>query len=290
MDAGPFAHISRRTAAGWLYPVDHATAPPPRGAPYAGTSDAHASGGSGAGGHSAAAGGRGVPRSAFANALTQAFGVLGLERYREGCWGQAAVPLCVAAGLCHSLVLTSAGRVLSAGNGSYGQLGHAQSVTEPIGWMKLPEGEQIAAVAAGGFRSAMLSERGVLYMCGDNDCGQCGSDEDRGHGIRLPRRVAAPMIVLQARVIFPPRLLASFPPGSAANISPASCAIPLSPPSSGQFPSPTTTDTRPPVRSLPRTSQAARRPAETCPRIFWDGSDPFSAVYTSQHTRFDHLA
>jgi hypothetical protein len=116
--------------------------------------------------------------------------------------------------------------------------------------MQFPEDERIAAVAAGGFLSAMLSERGVLYMCGDNDCGQCGIAEDRGHGIRLPRRVSAPTAVLQVRCAFHLHILLTRAPHLPSSPTPdAPLRLPF--PSLGAFPSPSRTVPPLPEPSLP---------------------------------------
>ena len=203
MDDGPFIASLPSSMAGWLYPPLSTSTD----GSDSGASEHHISSVSGQPGAGPSSDGRfaGVDSaplmSAFTNALMQAFGVLSLSEYSEASWGTDSRPLGISAGITHSLVLTSSGRVLSAGNGSYGQLGHSASFSPspPIGWMQVPDNVRVAAVAAGGFRSAILSDMSELYMCGDNDCGQCGSHEDLGHGIRLPRHVPLPAKVLQAR-------------------------------------------------------------------------------------------
>lgn len=89
--------------------------------------------------------------------------------------GEAAVG--VAAGDMHSLVLSSAGRVLTCGEDDYGQLGWPQDVeySTSAQWAALPASQHGAcAVSAGALHSAVLLENGDVLCCGDNDHSQLG--------------------------------------------------------------------------------------------------------------------
>ncbi|NDK29323.1 DUF11 domain-containing protein [Streptomyces sp. TR1341] len=75
----------------------------------------------------------------------------------------------------HSLALTSDGRVLAWGQGSYGQLGDgtATSSTTPVA-VHLPEGVTVTAIAAGLYYSLALTSDGRVLAWGYNTSGQLG--------------------------------------------------------------------------------------------------------------------
>jgi len=85
----------------------------------------------------------------------------------------------------HSLLLTSTGRVLSFGNGQYGQLGHGYSPGKQLPDMLHPHYVeelshlQCICVSAGELHSAVVTSDGDLYTWGDGFCGQLGLGDKR---------------------------------------------------------------------------------------------------------------
>jgi alpha-tubulin suppressor-like RCC1 family protein len=88
----------------------------------------------------------------------------------------------VAAGLGHSLVLTSRGKVLAWGLNDDGQLGAGYSGREsssPVK-VKLPRGTKVTAVAAGYYHSLALTSTGQVLAWGDNRFGELGAGTATG--------------------------------------------------------------------------------------------------------------
>ena len=113
----------------------------------------------------------------------------------EALRGERAVA--VAAGQCHSLVLTAQGSVLSFGDGGHGCLGHGSGALANGNGMfqflpKVVEalrGERVAAISAGDFHSFVLTREGALLSCGYGWKGRLGhGDEEDQH---LPKLVEA---------------------------------------------------------------------------------------------------
>ncbi|XP_051484806.1 RCC1 domain-containing protein 1 isoform X2 [Apus apus] len=73
----------------------------------------------------------------------------------------------------HALALATSGEVYAWGGGRHGQLGHGtlESAQQPR-LVEALAGLRMAAVAAGGWHSASVSEAGDLYMWGWNESGQ----------------------------------------------------------------------------------------------------------------------
>jgi alpha-tubulin suppressor-like RCC1 family protein len=108
----------------------------------------------------------------------------------------------VAAGLYHSLALTSTGRVLAWGENNYGQLGDGTSKgpqtcyvgvacsTTPVD-VELPEGTDVTAVAAGAWHSLALTSTGKLRAWGYNVDGELGNgtttNTDLPVKVKLPK-------------------------------------------------------------------------------------------------------
>lgn len=86
------------------------------------------------------------------------------------------VPVACAAGNKHSIVLTSTGVVLVAGDNSRGQLGFADRRDRAKFCPALlpREARRIVQVAAGSAHSVLLSENGAVYACGENRNAQLG--------------------------------------------------------------------------------------------------------------------
>ncbi|MQY10661.1 hypothetical protein SRB5_07730 [Streptomyces sp. RB5] len=81
----------------------------------------------------------------------------------------------LAGGTYFSLALTSDGKVLAWGNNAYGQLGD-NTVTErhTAGYVDLPPGVTVTAIAAGDQHSLALTSDGRVLAWGRNDLGQLG--------------------------------------------------------------------------------------------------------------------
>jgi alpha-tubulin suppressor-like RCC1 family protein len=107
----------------------------------------------------------------------------------------------IAAGLDHSLALTSAGELYAFGDNVFGQLGSAansesSSPNPTPARVALPgAGGAVRAIAAGGSHSLALTTSGELYAFGENDFGQLG--DTRGNGTHqanpTPQAVRLPL-------------------------------------------------------------------------------------------------
>jgi alpha-tubulin suppressor-like RCC1 family protein len=109
-----------------------------------------------------------------------------------------------AGGYCHTLVLTTEGKVLSLGCGDDGQRGDGRPPDDgarpAVTTVALPGGRQAAAVAAGANHSVVLATDGTAYAFGSNEFGQCGSGPAPGDGggeapsgfVLTPRAIALP--------------------------------------------------------------------------------------------------
>lgn len=85
----------------------------------------------------------------------------------------------VAVGRAHTLALTRAGAVWSAGAGLLGQLGNgkivdSQPTFRPAG-NGLPADDPVTGVAAGGEFSVAVTRAGRVFACGSAQCGQLGN-------------------------------------------------------------------------------------------------------------------
>lgn len=106
----------------------------------------------------------------------------------------------VAAGVAHSVALTSDGSVFSWGDCCYGQLGHPAFEQAPGEFLNRPwkvqqlnpnrleATQRVTAIAAGGWHTLMLTVTGDIFVCGRNDHGQLGL----GHMLDVwaPTRIA----------------------------------------------------------------------------------------------------
>jgi len=95
--------------------------------------------------------------------------------------GAAGRVIAIAAGLDHSLALTSTGQLYAFGENRYGQLGNAmnEKTSEPNATpslVTLPGASgRIVQIAASGWDSFALTSAGELYAFGENDFGQLGN-------------------------------------------------------------------------------------------------------------------
>jgi alpha-tubulin suppressor-like RCC1 family protein len=119
------------------------------------------------------------------------FGMLG-----HGGMGDEAVPRLiealdrvvvkqVAAGLFHSMVLTSEGDVWTWGRGTQGQLGHGNTDIQNVP-KRVEDLTNVTDIAAGGYHSMAVGEGGSMYTWGFNRFGQLGLGD---HGAGTDRLV-----------------------------------------------------------------------------------------------------
>lgn len=109
--------------------------------------------------------------------------------------GGGATVVHVAAGLLHSLAVTSDGAVYSCGASAFNELGHGSSLHE-VRWRRVEPlvGVRAVGVAAGGLHSVVWTDDGRLFSFGRNDRGQLGTLQPkfgRVAPVELPVRVAA---------------------------------------------------------------------------------------------------
>ena len=83
----------------------------------------------------------------------------------------------VAAGMSHSLVVTSSGAVYSWGDGDSGRLGHGDESEQLVPKRVEAMQERACGVAAGDFHSLILTCSGAVYSCGHNDGGVLGHSD-----------------------------------------------------------------------------------------------------------------
>ena len=105
----------------------------------------------------------------------------------------------VSCGNQHTLLLTESGNVYATGHGGYGILGTGEANDEmyfvPVTSLEttLAEGEKVTKVSCGGNFSALITNKGNLYVWGRNDSGQLGlgaeSQGDMHSAERYPRKI-----------------------------------------------------------------------------------------------------
>ncbi|KAJ9172144.1 hypothetical protein P3X46_015420 [Hevea brasiliensis] len=90
----------------------------------------------------------------------------------------------LACGGAHVIVLSSAGKVLTWGRGTSGQLGHGEMLSslhpKPVNFL---DGYVITNVSAGWSHSGFVSDTGSLLTCGDGSFGQLGHGDYKSHSI-----------------------------------------------------------------------------------------------------------
>jgi alpha-tubulin suppressor-like RCC1 family protein len=102
----------------------------------------------------------------------------------------------IGAGSEHGIALTSTGSVLTWGRGSWGQLGNGGKANRDVPvQVRLPAGDKITAVSAGGGFSLALTSTGKVLAWGHNTYGQLGdksmADATLPKQVRLPAGLVA---------------------------------------------------------------------------------------------------
>jgi alpha-tubulin suppressor-like RCC1 family protein len=107
----------------------------------------------------------------------------------------------IAGGSQHSLALTSAGRVLAWGRGSFGQLGDASTRNSdvPVA-VRLPARDKVTAISAGGGFSLALTSAGTELAWGHNTFGQLGDASERSTEVPVPVRIPGGVSVIALAV------------------------------------------------------------------------------------------
>lgn len=95
----------------------------------------------------------------------------------------------VDAGFDHMAACTDVGTLWTWGYGANGRLGHGdeEDVWQPKQITSM-SGAFVVQVACGGYHTAAITDDGTLYMCGWNQCGQCGVS-DNAESVFTPRLV-----------------------------------------------------------------------------------------------------
>ncbi|KFM78642.1 Protein RCC2-like protein, partial [Stegodyphus mimosarum] len=98
----------------------------------------------------------------------------------------------VFAGSCavHSVIIIEGGQALTWGRNDKGQLGHCDTKRRDIPTVvETLKDHHIVAAACGRGHTLFLSERGIVYSCGDNKMGQCGLGS-QNTTINIPTKIA----------------------------------------------------------------------------------------------------
>lgn len=92
---------------------------------------------------------------------------------------------------CHSVIVTDEGGTMTFGRNDKGQLGLGDTdtrVTPTV--VEALKGVDIIAAACGRSHTLFLDSDGIVYACGDNKMGQCGTNQQSVHQILTPVRIA----------------------------------------------------------------------------------------------------
>lgn len=92
---------------------------------------------------------------------------------------------------CHSVIVTDEGVTMSFGRNDKGQLGvgDTETRTTPV-VVEALNGLDIIAAACGRSHTLFLSSDGLVFACGDNKMGQCGTNQMSVHTLTTPARIA----------------------------------------------------------------------------------------------------
>lgn len=92
---------------------------------------------------------------------------------------------------CHSIIVTEEGETMTFGRNDKGQLGLGDTATRftPV-VVEALEGIEIVAAACGRSHTLFLDSDGIVYACGDNKMGQCGTNQQSVQQLLKPARIA----------------------------------------------------------------------------------------------------
>lgn len=92
---------------------------------------------------------------------------------------------------CHSVIVTEDGLTMTLGRNDKGQLGLGDTETRTTPTViEALKNINIVAAACGRSHTLFLSSEGMVFSCGDNKMGQCGTNQQSVHTILSPTRVA----------------------------------------------------------------------------------------------------
>lgn len=92
---------------------------------------------------------------------------------------------------CHSVIVTEEGLTMTFGRNDKGQLGLGDTETRTTPTViEALKNINIVAAACGRSHTLFLSSEGMVFSCGDNKMGQCGTNQQSVHTILSPTRVA----------------------------------------------------------------------------------------------------
>lgn len=92
---------------------------------------------------------------------------------------------------CHSVIVTDEGITMTFGRNDKGQLGVGDTETKtfPVVVNAL-KGIDVVAAACGRSHTLFLTSDGIVFACGDNKMGQCGTNQQSVQQITTPTRIA----------------------------------------------------------------------------------------------------
>ena len=92
---------------------------------------------------------------------------------------------------CHSVIVTDKGETMTFGRNDKGQLGLGDTETRvtPV-VVEALKGIDIVAAACGRSHTLFLSVDGIVFACGDNKMGQCGTNQQSVQQLKTPARIA----------------------------------------------------------------------------------------------------
>lgn len=92
---------------------------------------------------------------------------------------------------CHSVIVTDDGLTMTFGRNDKGQLGLGDTETRTTPTvLEAFKGINIVAAACGRSHTLFLSSEGMVFACGDNKMGQCGTNQQSVHQLTSPSRIA----------------------------------------------------------------------------------------------------
>lgn len=92
---------------------------------------------------------------------------------------------------CHSVIVTDEGITMTFGRNDKGQLGVGDTETKTLPVVvNALKGIDVVAAACGRSHTLFLTSDGIVFACGDNKMGQCGTNQQSVQQITTPTRIA----------------------------------------------------------------------------------------------------